>query len=76
MHRMWVITQSTVATKSFFRNTVYIDTHTRMSIHPYEYTHAHPTPMSTSERLSRLDLEIHKVGHQERLAVDVDVASH
>jgi hypothetical protein len=23
--------------------------------------------MSTSERLSRLDLEIHEVGHQERL---------
>jgi hypothetical protein len=41
-----------------------------MSTHRYEHTHAHPTPMSTSERLSRLDLEIHEVGHQERLTVD------
>jgi hypothetical protein len=31
--------------------------------------------MSTFKRLSRLDLEIHEVGHQERLAVDGDVAS-
>jgi hypothetical protein len=47
-----------------------------MSTHSYEYTHAHPTPMSTSERLSRLDLEIHKVGHQERIAIDGNVAFH
>jgi hypothetical protein len=46
-----------------------------MSTHPYEHTYAHPTPM-VSERLSRLDLEIHEIGHQERLAVDGDVASH
>jgi hypothetical protein len=26
--------------------------------------------MNTSERLSRLDLKIHEVGHKERLAVD------
>jgi hypothetical protein len=32
--------------------------------------------MSTSERLSRLDLEIHEVGHQERIAVDEDVVYH
>jgi hypothetical protein len=32
--------------------------------------------MSASERLSRLDLEIHKVGHQERLTVDGDITSH
>jgi hypothetical protein len=37
-----------------------------MNIHFYEHAHAHPTPMSTSERLSRLDLEIHKVSHKER----------
>jgi hypothetical protein len=37
---------------------------------------AHPTLMSTSERLSRLDLEIHEVGHQECLAVDGDVTSN
>jgi hypothetical protein len=47
-----------------------------MSTHPYEHKHTHHIPMSTSERLSRLDLEIHEVGHQERLAVDGDVASH
>jgi hypothetical protein len=51
-------------------------THTRTGTHPYEHTHAHPTPMSTFERLSRLDLEIYEVGHQERLAIDGDVASH
>ena len=27
--------------------------YTRAYTHPYERTHAHPTPMSTSERLSR-----------------------
>jgi hypothetical protein len=32
--------------------------------------------MSTSERLSRFDLEIHEVDHQERLAVDRDIVSH
>jgi hypothetical protein len=32
--------------------------------------------MSTFERLSRLDFEIHEVGHQERIAVDRDVTSH
>jgi hypothetical protein len=47
-----------------------------MSTHPYEYMHAQLTPMSTSERLSRFDFEIYEVGHQERLAVDGDIASH
>jgi hypothetical protein len=47
-----------------------------MSTYPYEHTHAHPTPMSTFVRLSWPDLEIHEVGHQERLAVDGDIASH
>jgi hypothetical protein len=46
-----------------------------MSTHHYEYTYEHPTSMSTSERLNRFDLEIHKVGHQERIAVDEDVVS-
>jgi hypothetical protein len=32
--------------------------------------------MNTSERLSRLNLEIHKAGHQECLVVDGDVTSH
>jgi hypothetical protein len=53
-----------------------IDTHTHMSTHPYKYMHAHPIHMSTSERLSRFDLGIHKVDHQERLVVDGDVVSH
>jgi hypothetical protein len=47
-----------------------------MSTHPYEYTYAHHIPMSTSERLSQVDLEIHEVDHQERLIVDRDVTSH
>jgi hypothetical protein len=47
-----------------------------MSTHPYEHTHTHPTLMSTSERLSQFNLEIHEVGHQERLAVNGDVVSH
>jgi hypothetical protein len=47
-----------------------------MRTYSYEHMYAHSTPMSTSERLSRFDLEIHKIGYQERLAVDGDVASH
>jgi hypothetical protein len=47
-----------------------------MSTHPYEHTHTHSTSVSTSERLSRLDIEIHKIGHQERITVDEDVASY
>jgi hypothetical protein len=60
----------------FEKHSINIDTHIYTSTYPYEHTHTHPTSMSTSERLSRLDLEIHKVGHQERLAADGDVASH
>jgi hypothetical protein len=41
-----------------------------MSTHPYEDTYAHLTSISIFERLSRIDLEIHEVDHQERLAVD------
>jgi hypothetical protein len=44
--------------------------------YPYEHTYAHPISMSTSERLSWLDLEIHEISHQERIVVDGDVASH
>jgi hypothetical protein len=47
-----------------------------MSTHTYKYTHVHPTPMSTSERLSQFDLEIYEVGHQECIAVDENVTSH
>jgi hypothetical protein len=45
-----------------------------MSTHPL-WTHTHPIPMSTSEKLSRFDLKIHEIGHQERLAVNDDVTS-
>jgi hypothetical protein len=45
-------------------------------IHIYEHTYAHLTPMINSERLSQLDLKIHKIGHQEHIAVDGDVTSH
>jgi hypothetical protein len=48
----------------FKKHSTNIDTHTHMSTYLYQYTHAHPTLMSTYERLSRLDLEIHKVDHQ------------
>jgi hypothetical protein len=58
------------------KHSINTDTYTRTSTDLYEHTHAYPTPMSTSERLSRLDLKIHKVSHQERLTVDGDVTSH
>jgi hypothetical protein len=45
----------------FFRNTV----QTQIFIHVRALT-----SMSTFERLSRLDLEIHEIGHQKRLTVD------
>jgi hypothetical protein len=37
--------------------------------------HAHPIPMSISERFSRLDFDIHEIAHQERLVIDEDAAS-
>jgi hypothetical protein len=47
-----------------------------MSTYPYEHMHTHSIPVRTSERLGRLDLDIHKVGHRERLVLDGDVTSH
>jgi hypothetical protein len=47
-----------------------------MSTHPYEHIHTHPIFMSTSKRLSRLDLEIHEVGRQECLTVDGNITFH
>jgi hypothetical protein len=47
-----------------------------MSTYLYEHMYAHSIFISTSERLNRLDLEIHEVGQQERLAVDRDITSH
>jgi hypothetical protein len=35
----------------------------RTSTYLYEHTYTYPTPMSISEILGRLDLEIHKVCH-------------
>jgi hypothetical protein len=60
----------------FLKHNTNTDTHTRMSTHPYEYTDVHPTPMSTSKTLSQLDFDIHEVGHEERLTVDGEDASH
>jgi hypothetical protein len=64
--------------RTFFieKHSTNTDTHIRMSIHPHEYMHAHSILMSISERLSRLNLKIHKVSHQERLVVDGDAAFH
>jgi hypothetical protein len=47
-----------------------------MIIHLYEYMYAHSISISTFKRLSRFDLEIHKVGHQEHIAIDNDIGSH
>jgi hypothetical protein len=52
------------------------DIHTRTSTHPYKHTYAQHIHMSTFKRLSQLDLEIHEVGHQERIVVDGYVASY
>jgi hypothetical protein len=60
----------------FFRNILQTDTHTCISIYSYKHTYAHPTGMSTSERLNWVDLKIHKVGHQEHLTVDGNVTSY
>jgi hypothetical protein len=38
--------------------------------------YAHSISMKMSERLNRFNLEIHKVSHQERLAIDRNVTSH
>jgi hypothetical protein len=59
----------------FQKHSTNADIHTRTITHPYEHAYAYSTPMSTSEKLSRLDLEIHEVGHQEHFVVDGDVAS-
>jgi chromatin remodeling complex protein RSC6 len=60
----------------FLKHITNADTYTRTSTHLYEYIHAHPISMSTSKKLSRLDIEIHEVGHQECIIVDGDVGSY
>jgi hypothetical protein len=47
-----------------------------MSIYLYKYIYVYHIFMSTSERLSRFDLKIYDVSHQERIAVDGDITSH
>jgi hypothetical protein len=47
-----------------------------MSTQLYKNTYTHHTSMSTSETLSQFNLEIHELGHQERLTVDGYVSSH
>jgi hypothetical protein len=42
----------------------------------HSYEHIYSISMSTFERLSWFNLEIHEVGHQERLAIDGNVISH
>jgi hypothetical protein len=61
---------------SLFLHSINVDTYIHMSTHLYKYTHTQSTPMSISERLSRLNLEIHEIGYQECLVVNGDVASH
>jgi hypothetical protein len=62
--------------KYFIKYSINVDTYICMSTHPYKHTYAHHTLISISERLSRFDLEIHEVSHQERLTVDSDIVSH
>jgi hypothetical protein len=39
-------------------------------------TRAHSIPISTSKKLSRLDLEIYEINHQECLVIDEDIISY
>jgi hypothetical protein len=47
-----------------------------MIIHHYEYIYVHFTPMTTSEKLSQINLEIYKVDHQKRLTVNGNITFH
>jgi hypothetical protein len=60
----------------FEKHSINIDIYICMSTHSYKYTHTHSILMITSERLSRIDLEIHEVGHQKRLTVNRDIVFH
>jgi hypothetical protein len=42
----------------------------------YEYMHTYTISMNTFKRLSRSDIEIHEVGHQECLTVDGNITYH
>jgi hypothetical protein len=60
----------------FLKHGINVDILTCIITHSYKYMHAHPTSTSTSERLSRLDLEIHEVGHQEHIVPTERIISH
>jgi hypothetical protein len=47
-----------------------------MNTHSYKYTYVYSTPMNNSERLSRFDLKIYEVGHQDHFTIDGDIVSH
>jgi hypothetical protein len=47
-----------------------------MSTHSYEYMYVYLILIIIFKRLSRFDLEIYKVDHQERLTIDGDIISH
>jgi hypothetical protein len=57
------------------KHNINVDIYTRISAHLYKYIRIHLTSMSTSERLSRFNFEIHKVDYQKSLIVDGDVVS-
>jgi hypothetical protein len=47
-----------------------------MNTYSYEHIYAYHICISTSERLSRLDFEIHEIGYQEHFIIDGDIVSH
>jgi hypothetical protein len=47
-----------------------------MNTHSYKHMYIYLNFMSISKRLSQLDFKIHKVNHQDCIAVDRDVTSH
>jgi hypothetical protein len=53
-----------------------IDTYICINIYLYKHTHKHSISMSTFKRLSQFNLKIHKIGHQECIAVNRDITSH
>jgi hypothetical protein len=68
--------EESVAVQPLFSSLLKYITNTDTNTHLYEHTHVHHTSMSTSKRLIQFDLEIHEVGHQERLTVNRDGGSH
>jgi hypothetical protein len=46
------------------KHNIIIDIYIHINTHLHKYTYVYSISMSTSERLTRLNLKIHKVGHQ------------